>query len=57
MSTQLYVFPHKVCQSSVRLALFHSCQKAYPVRGPLAPNNAERPSGVRYRERVCSINV
>ena len=57
MSTHLYVFPHKVCQSSVRLALFHPCQKAYPVRVPLAPNNAERPSGVPYRERGCSIDV
>ena len=57
MSSQLYVFPHKICQSSVSLALFHPCQKAYRVRGPLAPNNAERPSGVRYRKRGCSIDV
>ena len=43
--TQVSASPHKTCQSFASLTLFHPCQKAYPVRGPLAPNSAEVPFG------------
>ena len=53
-----FMSPHTRHASHLQsLTLSRPCQKVYPVRGPLAPNNAERPSGVRYRERGCSIDV
>ena len=57
VSVQVSTLPHETCQPILSSTLNYSYQKAYPARGPLAPNNAEGPSGVRYEERGCSTEA